>query len=161
MADPLRSRFLPQRTIGARTRKLKYYARRIGASEWSVVAPGEAAIEMESQATPWRLEAARTTSQQLEEKFLRLSTEWRQATGHLSNFGKRVTHIAYLKIVAMGPAVVPILLRETATRSGHWFSALHLITEANPVSDDMYGDIDAISEAWLRWGRENAYLLGD
>jgi hypothetical protein len=97
----------------------------------------------------------------IERKFARLATEWRDETSHLSNFNKRVQHPAYLKIIGMGPSVVPLLLRELSARSGHWFTALHLITEADPLTPAIYGDFEAIRLAWLAWGRAHGYAVRD
>lgn len=120
------------------------------------------------QATRYRLqrdmarsETPTGTAETVAQKFERLATQWRAETGFLSNFTKRVTHSAYLKIVGMGPAVVPILLRELQREPGHWFSALHLITEEDPIDPADAGDIGAISKAWVQWGRERGYPLGD
>jgi hypothetical protein len=56
----------------------------------------------------------------------------------------------------LGPAVVPLLLRDMEQNHTHWFCALREITGANPVSPSA-GDIPQMVEAWLRWARDNGY----
>ena len=68
-----------------------------------------------------------------------------------------VAHPAFREIVAMGPAVIPVLLRELEARSGHWHRALRQITGADPVPPADRGNIDKAAEAWLRWGKDQGY----
>jgi hypothetical protein len=59
----------------------------------------------------------------------------------------------------MGPAAIPFILKDLQDNGpNHWFWALHAITEENPVPKDHPGDIVAMTEAWLQWGRTKGYL---
>ncbi len=40
---------------------------------------------------------------------------------------------AYQEIIGLGPAVVPLVLRELEQRPAHWFSALRALTGADPM----------------------------
>ncbi len=40
----------------------------------------------------------------------------------------------------------------------HWFWALRSITGRNPVGEDERGNMRAMAEAWLAWGREQGYV---
>src|SRR5262245_5470363 len=93
----------------------------------------------------------------LEEKFRRLAETWRKAVAHHSSSTIRNSHPAYQEIIAMGWAVVPLLLRDLAEQGTHWFGALNQITGADPVPDEDAGNIAKVKEAWLRWGTENGY----
>jgi hypothetical protein len=93
----------------------------------------------------------------LAERFQKLAAVWRAETGHLSSTSAMTRHPAFLEIVAMGDAAVPLLLRELDTNEGHWHRVLKRITGADPVSDADRGDIAAAREAWLKWGRANGY----
>src|SRR5262249_49511472 len=94
----------------------------------------------------------------LEAVFRRLADEWRSAIAHFSSTTKRVQHPAYQRIIALGPKVVPLLLRELKERPNHWFAALRALTGADPVPSSDHGRIDAMTEAWVRWGEEQGYL---
>jgi len=93
----------------------------------------------------------------IEERFQRLAAVWRAETAHVSSSTDLVRHPAFQEIVDMGAVVVPILLRELEARSGHWHRALRKITGADPVPSEDRGNIPKITEAWLRWGKENGY----
>lgn len=94
----------------------------------------------------------------LEEKFRRLRDQWRTDTIHISSTPRQVMHPAYQSIIGMGPALVPILLREVERGCGWWFWALAAITEEDPAPDGVRGDQTAISKAWLEWGKRNGLL---
>lgn len=71
-----------------------------------------------------------------------------------------VAHPAYLRIIGMGRAAVPLILDEMRSRGGHWFVALAAITGENPIAPDDRGRVRAMTDAWLRWGAGRGYLSG-
>ncbi len=93
----------------------------------------------------------------LEERFQRLASTWIAETAVVSSSSDLVAHPAFQEIVGMGPAVIPLLLRELAKRSGHWHRALRRITGVDPVAPEDRGNIDKAAETWLRWGKEQGY----
>jgi hypothetical protein len=96
-------------------------------------------------------------AESLEQRFARVSAVWRKETWHLSSSTRMAEHPAYREIISLGEPVVPLLLRELATRPDHWFSALKAITGANPVDPTDHGRIDKMAAAWLAWGRAHGY----
>jgi hypothetical protein len=90
--------------------------------------------------------------------FRKHAEKWELEVAHLSSTTKRVMHPSYQSIIGMGPAVVPLLLRDLQRTHRHWFWALTYITGQNPVSPVAAGDIRAMSDAWLRWGREKGLI---
>lgn len=66
-------------------------------------------------------------------------------------------HSAYQQIIGLGPAVVPLLLAELDREPDHWFWALKAITGADPLPPDGRGRVGEMTQAWLRWGREQGY----
>jgi hypothetical protein len=82
---------------------------------------------------------------------------WRVETAYVSSSSDLVAHSAFQEIVGMGPAVIPLLLRQLEDRTGHWHRALRLITGADPVPPADRGNTDRAAEAWLRWGKEQGY----
>jgi hypothetical protein len=93
----------------------------------------------------------------LEERFRRLAAVWRAETAYVSSSTELVAHPAFQEIVGMGPAVIPLLLRELENRTGHWHRALRRITGVDPVAPADRGNIDRAADAWLRWGKEQGY----
>jgi hypothetical protein len=104
--------------------------------------------------------AAVTTTTQIEtieEKFNRLAEAWQSAVAHLSSASKRDNHPAYQEVIALGPPLVPFLLRDLERTHRHWFAALSAITKANPVAPEDAGNIGKMVEAWLAWGKQQGY----
>ena len=97
------------------------------------------------------------TADMLEQKFQRLANTWQEAVAHHSSSCKRDNHPAYQEIIALGPAVVPLLLRDLETNHRHWFTALTAITGTNPVAEEDAGKILKMIETWLKWGKEKGY----
>ena len=90
-------------------------------------------------------------------EFNRLSEEWKDATGHLSNISQKVTHPSYQAIVALGGVAIPFILRDLETQPNDWFAALEQITGHDPIPESSYGDMDEMATAWIEWGRGNGY----
>ncbi len=93
----------------------------------------------------------------LEEKFHRLADTWQNAVAHLSSSSKRDNHPVYREIIALGPPVVPCLLRDLEANHRHWFAALAAISGENPVPKEDAGDILKMANAWLKWGKDKGY----
>ncbi|MDQ2810067.1 MAG: hypothetical protein M3Z04_24585 [Chloroflexota bacterium] len=94
---------------------------------------------------------------ELAETFRVLAHEWRWQTGMLSSAQTRVMHPAYQRIIGLGPAVVPLILRELAERPDHWFWALHAITEEDIAPNNT--NLAEVCTAWLQWGKDRGYLV--
>jgi hypothetical protein len=90
-----------------------------------------------------------------ERKFRRLADQWLRETEHVSSIKKACMHPAYQRIIGMGPAVVPYLLRELEQNPDHWFWALNAITEEDPARAE--DSLDGAKMAWLQWGREKGF----
>src|SRR4051794_31702751 len=100
---------------------------------------------------------AELNSELVRRKFDRLRDEWKAHRGHHSDTTTLVMHPAYQSIIGMGPAVVPVLLRELETNPDRWYWALRAITEEDPVPEGARGNGKAMAKAWLDWGKERGY----
>jgi hypothetical protein len=105
-----------------------------------------------------RFATARTSGVELVERFRTLVDRWRKETAHISSISKLVMHPSYQRIIGMGPAVIPIILRELQRDPDYWFWALTSITGEDPVNPEDIGDIPKMAEAWLKWGRDHDYI---
>lgn len=103
-------------------------------------------------------QALASRQESVEQRFSSLANEWRVATMLDSSTTVMIAHPAYLSIIAMGWAVVPLILRELVRRPGHWSPALTAITGAVPFPATMRGDVRRIAQAWVAWGRGRGYL---
>jgi len=91
-------------------------------------------------------------------RFHSLKTQWEAETAILSSITEIVTHPAYQQIIGMGRVATPLILAEMKKKPGHWFWALKSITGEDPVLPEQKGKIKEMTEAWLRWGREQGIL---
>src|SRR5438094_6368732 len=88
----------------------------------------------------------------LESAFQALAAEWKAARGHTSSINAWAKLPAYQAIIKLGPAVIPLLLRELETNPDHWFRALKELTGENPVPQESRADISEMARCWLAWG---------
>ena len=59
----------------------------------------------------------------LEQRFRRLAAVWEDAVAYQSSTTVINSHPAYLEIISLGAAVVPLLLRDLEDNHTHWFCA--------------------------------------
>lgn len=83
---------------------------------------------------------------------------WKAETAHLGSISTAIMHPAYQRIIGMGPQVIPLILAQMQREPGHWFWALHAITQANPVPSESEGKINEMTAAWLEWGHAEGFL---
>lgn len=94
----------------------------------------------------------------LAEALFSLAEEWRRATRFQSSLDRITGHPAYRQIIQLGEEVVPLILQELKRRPEPWFAALREITQADPVRPEERGDIRAMADAWVRWGRSRRLI---
>jgi hypothetical protein len=91
--------------------------------------------------------------QPLASRFAELANEWKRNTAFSSSLSEIVLDPAYQQIIGLGIAAVPYILSDLSKGPNHWYWALAAITQENPAANAPAGDIEAICDAWLRWGR--------
>lgn len=92
----------------------------------------------------------------LEVEFRKHAEKWCKDTAHSSSISKIVNHPSYLRIIGMGPSVLPLLLTELQNKPDHWLVALNAITGHDPAPPD--STFTEAVDAWLSWGRAEGYL---
>jgi hypothetical protein len=83
-----------------------------------------------------------------------LAENWRKERGITSSATKMAMCPSYQRIIGMGGSAVPFILREMENEGAdpdHWFWALEMITGADPVPGEAYGDTVKMAQAWLSW----------
>src|SRR2546429_6566575 len=107
-----------------------------------------------------RLRAMKTmqTTIEVERKFEELKNVWIRDTRFFSISAQKIVHPAYLKIIKFAEAAVPLILNELQRRPDFWFAALEAITEENPVPAEHLGDVRAMAQDWIEWGRRRGYV---
>jgi hypothetical protein len=106
---------------------------------------------------PIKEPASALPAETVENRFRRLESVWNAETGHLSSTTKIVNHAAFREIISLGPAVIPLMLRDLEERPRLWVWALPLITGVDPIAANELGNIATMSQAWLKWAKENGY----
>jgi hypothetical protein len=101
--------------------------------------------------------ASVSSAEEIENRFRQLEATWMAEVGYSSSARVLSEHPAFREIVALGPAVVPLMLCDLAKRPRLWVWALPEITGVDPVPELDRGNIAKMSEAWLRWGRAPGY----
>lgn len=94
----------------------------------------------------------------IEQKFRTLAEQWYIGTMFRSSYLDKILHPAYQKILTLGEAAVPFILRELQDAPSDWFWALRFLTDADPTTPEQAGDMEAMSAAWLDWGREKGHI---
>ena len=87
-----------------------------------------------------------------------LASEWKRDTVHLSSSTMMAEHHAYQKIIGMGEDAIPWILRDLEATHAQWFAALRAITKENPVRNEDRGNIQAMTDAWVSWGKNRQYI---
>ena len=95
----------------------------------------------------------------LEDKFQELSRQWKYETGHLSVASMIAMHPAYQRIIAMGERAIPLILEDLREEPHHWFRALAALADEAPIIPEKdKGNIRAMSNAWIEWGKRKQYI---
>src|SRR5437660_2944088 len=98
---------------------------------------------------------AQPTETEIAVRFADLARRWREETGMLSSSTARAMHPAYKQVIGLGPAVLPILLKQIEYEPEAWFWALKAITGDDPVPPG----IGASDMQWLLRGYSGAVRM--
>jgi hypothetical protein len=145
--------------------ELEYCHPPIGIAEWAAREPswGEALdthkrAARELEEALGHIRPADLITQSIAEKFKEQADKWESETAFLSATPMRVLHASYQSIMAMGPEVVPLLLRDLQETRRHWFWALRHLTNADPVTEKDKGNVDKMIATWVEWGRREGKI---
>jgi hypothetical protein len=94
-------------------------------------------------------------------RFRKLADKWQAERGSSSSLTWITSRPSYLKIIAMSETAIPFLLQELKFQPDLWFAALRSITDENPVTPEIRGNIRLMAAAWIQWGIQTGYLSND
>ena len=97
------------------------------------------------------------TGLDLETEFNRLASTWRSEVQFSSSLDEIIFNFSYQRIIGLGVDALPLILRELSRSLEHWFWALSAISGHEPDIEEE-GDMEALQQAWLKWGRERGLL---
>jgi hypothetical protein len=92
----------------------------------------------------------------LQIRFETLARRWKKETAHLSSVTKTAMHPAYQAIIGMGPKALPLIFADLHAHGGHWFWALHAITQEDPARG--CEDFATATQRWLEWAEAQGFL---
>jgi hypothetical protein len=90
-------------------------------------------------------------------RFLTLQMSWKHEKRLLSSTTDIVLNPNYQQIIGMGPRALPLILSSLEAEPDYWFHALESIAGENPVPKEYRGDLQAMTQTWLEWGRKKGY----
>lgn len=92
----------------------------------------------------------------LRTQFTSLADQWEQDTAFESVTPLVLCHPSYLRVIALGPRVIPLILDRMQSRPAPWFAALEALTGVNPgQGEDNLADATRV---WLDWGRQAGFV---
>ncbi len=96
--------------------------------------------------------------QTVEREFRSLASRWDELTLYRSNLRPLRRHPVYQELITLGEAAIPLILKELERRpSASWFDLLGELTGEDPVPPELAGQVGAMADAWLEWGRGQGY----
>jgi hypothetical protein len=115
----------------------------------------QAAGEAESRGRRAAVPAA-SPDPALERKFRSLVAEWKADRRPSSTARDIALHPAYLRIIGIGPAALPLILSDLQKDSSQWFVALYAIAgeDAARAETTTTGAV----AAWLKWGKAHGII---
>jgi hypothetical protein len=97
-------------------------------------------------------------AERTKQKFDELTGRWIKETGHFSLERQQIANLSFLKIIAMGEKVLPLILTELGRRPMQgWLTALQVISDRDDITSSATSFREAI-ECWVNWGKDNGYL---
>lgn len=94
----------------------------------------------------------------IERQFNELATNWKKEIGGYSTMAHMALNNNYLDIIAIGPSVIPYILKDLQKTPGHWHIALKHLAKENPVPNSDLRKMEKIRQAWLAWGKDKGLI---
>lgn len=92
------------------------------------------------------------------EKFEQLFDEWYADTAPHSNPEIIFGHQAFLQIIELGEAAIPLIFKKIQEKDSLILAAMPRITGQSPVPKAHFGKFFLIKKDWLNWGIQNGYI---
>lgn len=95
---------------------------------------------------------------EVEREFYELANKWRENIAEDSSITNITENINYLRIIALGEPVVPLILKELRREPAPWFLALNAITGEMTIGNEYPGDFARMAQEWVNWGVRNGFV---
>lgn len=123
-----------------------------GAASWSGGGASDVALPRNQE------ELRARADEDIARRFAVIAEQLAEDAAGVSAPRRLMRHPAYLEILSMGEAAVPLLLRRLQAQGGRpvWLSLLGMITASPPgLGTETIGDA---AVAWVQWGKLGGYL---
>jgi len=107
---------------------------------------------------PYKPILKNSPNEQLKKSFRLYADKWYAETGRDSSISRMTSNVNYLKVIKLGPDVVPLILRELQSDPAPWFLALRVLTENFDVGSNHAGNFEKIAEDWISWGKDRGLI---
>jgi hypothetical protein len=99
-----------------------------------------------------QIHSSENAQEEISKRFDALARTWRRETEKYSNLTKIVTHPAYQQIIALGPIVIPHILKSLQRQTDHWFWALKSLAQGFDAAEGEEA-MEKAALAWINWGK--------
>jgi hypothetical protein len=101
----------------------------------------------------------RTGAEELQRRFSSLARAWKkERIAASSDPAEWAMCLSYQKIIALGPPAISLILTEFKRKPDHWFWALQVLTDSDPVRKEHRGKFAHMVNDWLLWGASHGYV---
>ena len=83
---------------------------------------------------------------------------WKAEVRFTSSLTEIVLNRHYQRIIGLGPEAIPSILGQLEREPVLLFSALESISGVDPVRPEDRGNVSAMRQAWLEWGRREKMI---
>ena len=116
----------------------------------------EGRVVAEEQESSWQQLIATVSLPR--DMFDNLVASWEFSTGTSSSIEEIISDDSFQGIIGLGRMAIPFILEELAKEPSFLIIALGEISGDNPIKPEHRGDIPAMAQDWLDWGRRRDYL---
>jgi len=94
----------------------------------------------------------------VKDQFDALVSIWKTKSRFMSDPIRMIELEEYQRIIKLGRDTIPLLLRELRQNPDHWFHALEQLTGETPVNLEHAGQIRAMADDWVQWGKQQRLI---
>jgi hypothetical protein len=122
------------------------------------ITPIEPVVPAKGSRGWWSIKLPKDADQSLVVKIERLVFDWEIETGIMSSTTQITKNQNYQKIVSLGYVAIPTILNILKKEPSLLVNAMRDIVGDMPAYPWEPGNIKSITNAWIRWGRDNNFV---
>lgn len=95
----------------------------------------------------------------LQGRFEHLVHDWMRDIRFTNSMDEIVKSKSLQSIIGLGTVAIPMILEDLQKSPKHWFYALQKVTGENPVAKKYAGNLEKMTEIWVKWGKKKGYII--